>query len=209
MGSTLDRRLEQRAGNGLLDCLKCLVIALGLSDTDVCNTLVLHNCLYICKVQIDQRREIDQVCDTLNCLLQHLICLLQCLRHCRPAVYDLKQLVIRDDDQRVNILLQTLDACQRIIHACTGLEAEWLRHNADSQNAHLLCNPCHDRSCTGTGTSAHTTGNKHHVRTLNRLTDILRALLSCLLTYLRLRACAKSFGDLLSNLNRCRRLAHE
>lgn len=101
-------RLEQRAGNCLLDCFERLVVALGLSDTDVCDTLVLHDCLYICKVQIDQCREINQVCDTLNCLLQHLICLLQCLRHCRPAVYNLKQLVIRDDDQRVNILLQTL-----------------------------------------------------------------------------------------------------
>ena len=108
MGSTLDRRLEQRAGNCLLDCFECLVVALGLSDTDVCDTLVLHDCLYICKVQIDQRREIDQVCDTLNCLLQHLICLLQCL-DCRP-VNDL--LLDREMDVlKLLILLCSLCRC--------------------------------------------------------------------------------------------------
>ena len=59
----------------------------------------------------------------------------------------------------------------------------------------------HYRSCTGTGSAAHTTGNEHHVRTLELPADISsRALLSRLLTYLRLRACAKSFGQLLTDL---------
>ena len=38
----------------LLYCLQCLVVTLGLSDTDMCDTLVLHNGLNICKVEVDQ-----------------------------------------------------------------------------------------------------------------------------------------------------------
>lgn len=86
------------ASSALSSPLACPIpmCAIPLSFITVCTSA---------KSRLISAGQIDQVCDTLNCLLQHLICLLQCLRHCRPAVYDLKQLVIRDDDQRVNILL--------------------------------------------------------------------------------------------------------
>ena len=38
----------------LFHSLQCLVVALGLSDTDMSDTLIRHNGLYICEVQIDQ-----------------------------------------------------------------------------------------------------------------------------------------------------------
>ena len=50
---------------------------LACTDTDMCDTLVLHNGLNICKVEVDQCRQVDQVGNTLNCLLQYLVCLLQ------------------------------------------------------------------------------------------------------------------------------------
>ena len=126
VGCALNGRLKQRAGNCLLYCLQSLVVTLSLSDTDMCDTLVLHNGLNICKVEVDQCRQVDQVGDTLYCLLQYLVCLLQCLRHCRPAVYDLKQLVIRNYNQRIHILFETLDSCKRIVHTGTCLKTERL-----------------------------------------------------------------------------------
>ena len=35
----------------------------------MCNTLVLHYCLNICKIEVDKSRYIDKVCYSLNCLL--------------------------------------------------------------------------------------------------------------------------------------------
>ena len=105
MACTLNSRLKQRAGNGLLYSLNGLVVALCLADTDVCDALVDHNGLNICKVQIDKARNIDQVCNSLNCLLEHLICLLKSIRHGGPAVNDLQKTVIGDNDQSIHRLL--------------------------------------------------------------------------------------------------------
>ena len=70
----------------------------------MCDTLIPHYCLNICKVQIDQTRLIDQVCNTLYTLLQYLVCLLQGFRDRCILTADLKQLVIRDHDQCIYIV---------------------------------------------------------------------------------------------------------
>ena len=104
MGSTLDGCLEKRTGYGLLYSFHSLVVALALTDTDMSNTLVDHDSLNIRKVEVDQCRQINQVCNALYSLLQNLICFSESFRHGSPAVYDLKQTVIWDDDQCVYIL---------------------------------------------------------------------------------------------------------
>ncbi len=73
MGSPCDRRLEQRACNGKLDRLDGLVVPLGVADTDMRHPLILHNRGYIGEVKIDQRREIDQIGNSLHGLLKYLI----------------------------------------------------------------------------------------------------------------------------------------
>ena len=67
--SALDSCLKQRTGNSDLHCINCLVVSCCISDTDVCNTLVLHYSLNVCKVKVDQSWDIDQVGNTLYCLL--------------------------------------------------------------------------------------------------------------------------------------------
>ena len=104
MACTLNSCLKQRAGNGLLYSLDGLVVALCLSDTDVCDALVDHNGLNICKVQIDKAWNVDQVRNSLNCLLKHLICLFKGIRHGGSAVNDLQKAVIGDNDQSIHCL---------------------------------------------------------------------------------------------------------
>ena len=69
------------------------------------DTLIDHNSLDISKVKIDQTRNIDQVGNTLNCLLKNFICFLKSIRHSCAAVYDLKKTVIWDNDQSIYSLL--------------------------------------------------------------------------------------------------------
>ena len=76
MGSTIDGGLQKWRCNRKLHCLDGLLITLGTADTDMCHTLVLHNGLYIRKVQIDQSRQVDQVGNSLYGLLKNLICFL-------------------------------------------------------------------------------------------------------------------------------------
>ena len=204
---TLDGCLKQRAGYSLLNSLKCLVITLCMTDTDMSDTLVHHNGLNICKVKIDKTRNIDQVGNTLYCLLKNLICFLQCIRHRGTAVYDLKKFIIRDNNQSIDSCFQFFDTIERVAHTGLCLETERLCDNADRQDAHIFCDTCNNRSCTCTGTAAHTCGNEYHICTLESLCQLFLAFLSCFLTDLRLCACTKSLGQLLTNLHSCGRLA--
>ena len=59
MGRVLNGGLQKRAGYGLLNSLDGLVVSLGMSDSNVSDSLVSHNRLNVCKVQIDQARNIN------------------------------------------------------------------------------------------------------------------------------------------------------
>ena len=73
MSCTLDGCLKKWRRNGLLNSFHSLIIASCLTDTDVCDSLICHDCLNVCEIKVDQCRQIDQVCDALYCLLQNLI----------------------------------------------------------------------------------------------------------------------------------------
>ena len=105
MACALNGGLKQRAGYSLLYSLNGLVITLCLTNTDMGDSLIDHDCLDICKVQIDQSRNIDQIGNALNSLLKNLICLLKSIRHCGAAVNDLQETVIWNHDQRIHCLL--------------------------------------------------------------------------------------------------------
>ena len=170
------------------------------------NTLVLHNCLDISKIKIDKSRNIDKVCYSLNCLLQYLICLLECVRHGCPSVNYLKELVIRYNDKCINTLLKLLYSAYCVIHSLLSLELKRLSDNTDCEDSHILGNLSDNRSCTCTGTSTHSAGNKYHICTLECLGKLFCVLLCCLLTNLRLSSGTKSLSKLLTYLKCCRSL---
>ena len=174
----------------------------------MCNALVFHDCLHICEVKVDQGRLVDQICDTLYGFHENFIGLAQCFRHRGTAIYDLKQLIIRNDDQGIYILLELVNTAEGIGHPLLGLETERLCDNADRQASCFTGNSRYHRGCTGSRAAAHTAGNKYHICAFNELLDIINALLGCLLTYFRLCACAQSLGDFLTDLENCRCLAH-
>ena len=172
------------------------------------DALVSHDGLDISEVKIDQCRQVDQIRDAGHCLLQNLICLLECFRHGRSAVHYLEQLVIGDNDQSINILLQLADAGKRIVHADPALETERLGDNADCKDAEFSGNSRDDRCRACAGAAAHTAGDKYHVCTLNGVLDLLRALFRSLLANFRLSPCTKTLGDLLTDLDDCGSLGH-
>ena len=140
--------------------------------------------------------------NTLNSLLKNLIRLLQSFGKGRPAVHDLKQLVIGDHDQSINILFNILNAGERACHTASGFKAEGFCHNADSQDALLFCEFGYNGSCAGAGAAAHAAGYEDHVSALDRVCDFIRALFCCLHADLGIGACAKALGELLSDLQK-------
>ena len=207
MGRSADGRLKQRALHSDLDCLDGLLVALGGTDSDMSHALVLHNRLHIGEIQIDQRRQIDQVRDSLYRLLKHLVGLLQSVRHGSSPVHNLQKFIVGDHNQGIHVLLQLFDARDGVDHTGLRLKLEGLGHNADRKDPLLLGQLRHDGGSSGSGSAAHSTGNEHHVRALDGSAQLLGALLGRLLADLRLRAGAQSLCQLLSDLNQRRRLA--
>ena len=77
--------LQKRALHRHLNGIASLVVSLAAADTDV-----LHDSLDIGEVEVDDRRHIDQVGNTLHCLLQHFVRFLERIGHGRPSVNDLQ-----------------------------------------------------------------------------------------------------------------------
>ena len=207
MRCSCDGRLQKRTGDCLFYCLQRLVVSSCSTNTNMCDTLVCHDGLYVCEIQIDQCRQIDQVSNTLYCLLQYFICFLQCLRHGSSAVHDLQKLIVRNHDQRIYGSFQLLDTCQCIVHSLLCFKTERLGHNTNRQDSHLFSCSCQNRSCTGSGSATHTTGYKYHVCTLDCFFELFNTLFCRLFTDLRLCTCSQSFGQLLADLDRRRSLA--
>ena len=168
---------------------------------------VRHNRLNICEVKIDEGRLIDQVRNALHRLLKNFICFLQCFRHRRSSIDNVKKPVIRDHDQRIHALLQLLDASHRVLHPLVRLKPERLCDNADSQAPELLRDARHNRRAACPGTAAHTAGHKNHIRACQSLLDLFRTLGRSLFSDFRLRAGAETLRHLFPDLHDRRRLA--
>ena len=85
------------------------------------------------------------------------------------------QLVVEDDDQRIDVLLQFGDAGFGHLQALVAFETERLgdhRHGQDTQFARHFGD---DRRGTGTRAAAHAGGDEDHVRALQRLGESARA----------------------------------
>ena len=82
-----------------------------------------------------------------------------------------QQAVVRDDDQRVDLVRQRLDAVLGGLRAARALEAERLGDDADGQRAELAGDPRHDGRAARAGAAALAGGDEDHVRALEQRLD--------------------------------------
>ena len=141
---------------------------------------------------MDVRIRGDQVGDALHAGEQCGIGGLEGIDDANGAVGQLKQAIVRNDDQRVDFLAQVLDAKRRGSRTLRAFEAERTGDHGDGQCPLLMSGTRHDRAGAGTGAAAFATGDEHHVGSLKRLFDIGLMILRCLGTLLRVGTCAEA-----------------
>ena len=127
------------------------------------NALVAHNGLYVRKVEVNDCGDVDQIGNPLYCLLKDFVGLHQGFRHAGTLVHNFQNLVIRDNDQSIHAVTQLLNTGHRIVHTGLCFKAERLGYNTDGQDSFVLGELCDNRSRTGSGSAAHTAGNKYHI----------------------------------------------
>ena len=112
-------------------------VALGLAGAHHRLAHLAHHRADVGEVEIDQAGHHHQVGDAAHARVQHLVGHLEGVGEGRLLVGDPEQVLVRDDDQRVDVLLQLLDARFGELHAVRALEVERLGDDADGQDALL------------------------------------------------------------------------
>ena len=129
--------------------------------------LVLHSGTNIGEVEVDHGRNVDQIGNTLNCLLQNFIRHLEAFFEAHALACNIKELVIRNNDQSINVVSYLIETGHSISHTRSAFHGERLGHDTNRKDTLLLSGLSDNGSCTCSGSATHTTGNKDHICTLH------------------------------------------
>ena len=201
LGAAHRHTVEQRVGDRLFRRLERTAVAFRLAGAHHRLAHFAHHRTDVGKVEVDEARHDHQVGDRAHALLQHLVRHLERFLEGRVRVGDQEQILVRDDDQRVDMLLQLVDAAFRRLHAAIALEGEGLGHDADGQDALFTRRLGDDRGRTGAGAAAHAGGDEAHMGAFQRLFDGDDGFFRSRATDFGARTGAQTLGDLRAKLD--------
>ncbi len=176
-GRAFDRLLDQRRGDRRFRRFERAFLARGRADAHQRRAGVAHDRAHVGEVEVDQAGDRDQVGDPLDALAQDVVGLAEGVEDAGPPLDRLQQLLVRDDDQGVDVVAQFLDPLERLLHASFALELERFGDRADGEGADLLLGDLGDhRGRAGAGAAALARGDEDHVGALQRLLDLIPGL---------------------------------
>ena len=198
---TVDRCIEQRAGDRLLGRLFRFVLAAGTANAHVRIAGVFHDLGHIGEVAVDKTGCIDKVRNALHALTKHIVCNVKSVKERNFVVGHILQVLVRDNHQRVGILGQFFNASLCLLHSVRAFKGKRCCNNTNRQDAEILRDFGNDRCCTGARAATHAGGNKHHFTTGQRVGDRLAALFGSACANLRLCTGAAAFRGLFADQN--------
>ena len=161
----------------------------------------MHDRAHVGEVEVDQAGDRDQVGDPLNPLAQHVVGLAERLEDRRPALDDREQLLVRDHDQRVDVLAQARDALLRLTGPRAALEGERPGDDADGERADLVLGDLGDHGRgAGAGAATLAGGDEHHVGALQRLLDLIARLGGRAVSGVRVGPGTEALGELVADV---------
>ena len=125
---------------------------------------------------------------------KHLVGHLERVEHRRLLVRHREQPVVRDDDERVDLFFEALDALLGLHRTAPPLEGERPGDDTDGERAEALRDLGDDRRGAGTGAAALARGDEHHVGARERLFDLDAVILGGLAPDLGIAARAEAHG---------------
>ena len=168
--------IEERVGNCLFCGLDGAVFAAILAGAHHRFAHLVHHGAHIGKVEVDQAGTHHQIGYTLDALIEHVVGHAERFGEGRLFIRQTEQVLVGDDDQRVDHLLQRLDTLFCLTHPLGALELERLGDNTNRQHAQFPRGLRDDRGCTCPGAAPHARGDKAHMRTRQVVNDLLDAL---------------------------------
>ena len=160
-----------------------------------------HDRAHVREVEIDEPLFDHKVGNARDARAKHLIRHPESVSEGRPLVGDTEQVLIGNDDQRIDRLAQFGDPGLSDPHAATTLEVERLGNDADRKDADLASGCGDDGGSACARSPAHAGGEENHVRAGEAVANFLQRLLGRRLADLRPGAGAETLRHLKAHLN--------
>ena len=119
----------------------------------------------------------------------------------RLLIGDAEQVLVRDDDQRIDDILQFLKPAFGEAHTLRAFEMERLGDHADRKDAVFPGRPCDHRCGARAGAAAHAGSNEHHVAAVQVLDNLIDFLFGGCPADFRPRTGAKALSDAQAQLD--------
>ena len=182
--------IKQRIGNSAFSCIQSAGLTLGLACAHHGLTHFAHHRAHIGKVEIDQAGHHHQIGDRTHALLQNLIGELKRFLEGCFRLGNQEEVLVRNDDQSVDMLFQLFDTGFRSPHPARAFEQKRLGHNTNGEHTHVARSLGNDRSSTCASAAAHTSCDKHHVDAIKRVFNLFDRFFSSRLANLWPRTCS-------------------
>ena len=157
--------LDQRAFNGALhrlDDAPCRAFA--NAQQRVAGMTLPENGDHVGKIHIDDARRQNDFRNAKDRLAQNVVRRLERIHQCHPPVIgQLHQIVVVNDEQRVQSIPKGLNALVCRPHLALSFKGKRHRHHADGKHAELLHKPCNDRRCARSDAAAHARRDEHEI----------------------------------------------
>ena len=131
-----------------------------------------------------------------NALGRHTQCVVSLAETIEQAQFrvNLTQPFVVDDEQGINVPGHLFHTVQCLVNLLGSLETEGDGDDAHGKNPQFLAHTCNDRCSTRTGSTAHPSGNKRHLRpVVQHVLDVFNGVFSSLARTFRPVSCTKSF----------------
>ena len=169
-------RLEERRRDGGHGRVLRARRAPPRADADERGAGVLHDRAHVGEVHVDEAGLDDDLGHAHDALPQDVVRDQEGVRERRVGRHDPQELVVRHDDQRVDVALELLERRHGLARALPALEAEGLRHDAHGQRARAPRRLGHDGRGPAPRAAAHARRHEDQVRAPDHLLDVGAAL---------------------------------
>ena len=160
---TLDGRSEERAVHRQAHRLDDPVFALGNADAHVREALVFEDGAHVREVEVDERRIDDEVRNAADTLFEDLVRHAERLDHRRIFRNDAGDLVVRDDDERIDVFAQVFQPLSGVVHALFAFKIERFRDDGDGEDLQIARDLGDDGRRPRAGAAAHACRDEQEV----------------------------------------------
>ncbi len=202
----IENVLEQRARDRSLRRFDRAIFAGGGRRAHHRHAHLGHYRTHVGEIEIDEAVHGDELRDSAHRLQQHVVGFLERFPQRRIFAGDREQALIGNRDQRVDGVLQLAQSFFSLSHAAAALELKRLGHDADGQRAEFARDARNHWRRAGSGATAHSGGDEHHLGFRQHFADALFVFERGLASDFRIAAGAASARNLGANLHAHRRV---